>query len=179
MTALITLDAVKAYLGLGAVPNASQDALLVALIERASAAIENYCQRKLTLEARTEWRNGNNSNCMILRDAPIQSVEAVSIDGQSTPVEAISLVGRTIRLTNLVFRSGISNVRVDYTAGFEAIPADMQQACIETVALMFRRRDHLDVSSKALAGETINYIVDELTPSARRILSNYRIVAAF
>jgi len=176
MAMLTSLDAVKAYLGMSSAPNVAQDALLVSLIERASGAIENYCQRQILCATRTEWRHGNNSKCMVLREAPIASIEAVSIGGQPVPLQEISLLGRTVCLKGRVFPSGINNVRIDYTAGYESIPADMQQACIETVALMFRRRDHLDVTSKALSGETVNYIVDELTPSSRRILSNYRIV---
>lgn len=179
MAVLTSVDTVKAYLGLGNTSNPAQDALLAELVKRASAAVESFCQRSFMLGPRTEWRDGNGGQVMLLRDTPVVSVEAVIMDDQSIPVESVRLTGRCIRLREHAFRTGVSNVRIDYTAGFDALPADVEQAVIETVALNFRRRDHLDVASKALAGETVSYLIDELTPSARRILSNYRVIAPF
>ena len=43
--------------------------------------------------------------------------------------------------------------------------------------LALKRRDHIDVSSKALAGETISFITADLTPSAKAVLNSYRRVA--
>ena len=65
-----------------------------------------------------------------------------------------------------------------YTAGLATVPADMQLAALETIALAYKQRDHIDVSSKSLAGETISYITADLTPAARTRLAPFRRVVS-
>lgn len=174
MAALTTVTAVKEYLG---TKTAESDSLLSELVDRASAAIENFCQRSLGLADREDICNGHGGTTMLLKHSPVVAVSSVVIDGESVPATGFRLAGRTLVLNGWRFTRGEANVQVNYRAGFEQIPADVEQACIETAALMFRRRDHVDVSSKTLAGETVAYIAAELTPSARQILQNYRLVA--
>ena len=75
-----------------------------------------------------------------------------------------------------VFTRGRFNVKVVYVAGYAdgELPGDIKHAIFETVGKAFADRGHLDVSSKALAGETITFITSELRKGASDILGRYR-----
>lgn len=180
MADLTTLAAVKAY---GPISGTELDTLLGALITRASTSIENFLQGAVLSASYTETRNGTGGSAMLLRQYPVSAVTSLSIDGNSVP-QATSygqpgwwLADRQLLLFGYRFTRGIGNVLVTYTAGFVTTPPDIEQACIETVLLALKRRDHIDVSSKSLAGETISYITADLTPSAKVVLNSYRRVA--
>ena len=180
MAVLTTLAAVKAYAG---ITNSEMDALITSLITRVSAAIENYVQGVISQQAVSETRNGNGGAAMLLADYPVTSVESLVIDGQTIPPAAgfglpgWRLADRLIVMVGYAFNRGRANVVVNYTAGFATIPADIEQACIESVLLTMKRRDHVDVSSKSLGGETVTFITAEITPSAKKVLNSYCRVA--
>jgi len=180
MADLTTLAAVKAY---GSITGTELDTLLGALITRASAAIENFLQGAVLSASYTETRNGTGATALLLSEYPVTAVSSLSVDG--IPIPAATAYGqpgwwladRTVLLFGYRFTRGRGNVLVTYTAGFATTPPDIEQACIETVMLALKRRDHIDVSSKSLAGETISFITAELTPSAKQVLGAYRRVA--
>jgi len=179
--ALTTLAAVKLYMG---ITDTSLDTQIAALIPRAQVGIESYISRSIELGARTETRDGNGGTVMMLREHPVASVQSLTIDGITIPQAAAAgrpgwrlTSQRLILLNGYRFNADVQNVDVAYTAGFATVPGDIEQACIEVVALMYRRPDHLDFSSKTLAGETIAYLTGDMTPSAKATLKDYRRVA--
>lgn len=180
MADLTTLAAVKAY---GSIAGTELDTLLGALITRASASVENFLQGGVLSDSHTETRNGTGGQAMLLAEYPVTAVSSLSINGIAVP-QASSygqvgwwLANRTLLLIGYSFCRGRGNVVVTYTAGYDTTPPEIEQACIETVMLSFKRRDHIDVSSKSLAGETISFITADLTPSAKAVLNSYRRVA--
>lgn len=180
MADLTTLAAVRAYHG---ITSTDLDELMTTLITRASAAVENYLQRSVLLATHDEVRDGTGGQILLLAQFPVTAVTSLTIDGQVIPAAPAYgqagwwLAGRTLLLSGYRFNRGRSNILVTYTAGFAAVPTDIEQACIETVMLALKRRDHIDVSSKSLAGETVSFITAELTPSAKQALNSYRRVA--
>lgn len=180
MADLTTTAAVKAYMG---VTSTDLDALLAALITRASAAIENFLQGGVLSAPYTETRNGTGGQYILLAQYPVTAVASLTIDGIDIPAASGYgqagwwLSGRTLNVSGYRFTRGRGNVVVIYTAGYAATPPDIEQACIESVVLSLKRRDHMDVSSKSLAGETVSFITAELTPSAKQVLNSYRRVA--
>ncbi len=177
---LTTTAAVKAY---KAITGTELDALIDALVLRASAAIEAYLSRKIESAAHVEIRAGNGGRSMMLEQYPVTAVSAVTINGQTIPQSSgfgtagWRLANRSIVLEGYSFARGNANVQIDYTAGYQSVPADIEQACIETILLALERRSHIDVSSKSLAGETVSFITADLPPSARKALDPHRRVA--
>lgn len=177
---LTTTAAVKAYKGIA---GTELDALIDALVDRASAAVEAYLSRKIESAAHVEIRDGNGGRTMMLEQYPVTDVSAVTINGQAIPQSSgfgtagWRLANRSIVLEGYSFAKGCANVQIDYTAGYQAVPADIEQACIETILLALERRSHIDVSSKSLAGETVSFITADLPPSARKALDPHRRVA--
>lgn len=177
--ALTTTAAVKLYKGL---TGNELDALIDALVPRASAAIETYLSRKIESQAHIEYRDGNNGVTLPLRQAPVTAVAAVLVDGVAIPSGGFTqpgwrIAGQMLVLNGYRFTVGHGNVEIQYTAGYSTVPADIEQACIETVVLALERRSHIDVSSKSLAGETVSFITADLPPSARKALDPHRRVA--
>lgn len=178
--ALTTTAAVKLHRG---ITGNELDTLIDRLIDSASAAVEAYLSRTIMSASHSDVRDGNGGRSMMLAQYPVTAVSAVTVNGQPIPQSAgfgesgWRLANRSLVLEGYSFAKGLGNVQIDYTAGYSTVPADIEQACIETILLALERRSHIDVSSKSLAGETVSFITADLPPSARKALDPHRRVA--
>lgn len=176
---LTTLADVKTWLGIS---NTNDDAQLTRLITAASTFIESWSNRVFGSASYTEIRNGNGKDSMVLKNAAITAVASISINGLPIPVSTgfgvngYSFDGTSIYLTGYRFDRGSRNVEVHYTAGYVVIPNDIQQVCIDLVALRYKERDRIGHRSKGLANETVTFFIEELSPFARSTLNQYRAV---
>ena len=82
---LITVDEFKTLpLGVKG-PRALPDAdLLEALIETASDAVEDFCERKFLLQSHTEVLRGKDSYRLILKEYPLVSITSVAWEDDTT-----------------------------------------------------------------------------------------------
>lgn len=179
---LATVEQVKGYLGITSV---ADDALLERLVGSASAYIQKWLNRDLGSDIYIASMDGNNSDTMLLPNYPVQSVTSLTIDGQAIPLSSgplnkgYAFDDNRIVLRGYRFTGGLLNVEVTYTAGYAdgEIPADVTQACIEMIAMRYREKDRIGLSSKGLAGETTAYSQKDMADSTRHILNQYRRVA--
>ena len=177
---LTTLDNVKAWLG---VTNTDSDELLSRLIAAASQFIQTWAGRSFAVQDYSERRDGNGGRQMLFADFPVLSVSRVAVNRREIPpiVEAgdngYSFTPSKLTLDGFVFNRGELNVLLEYKAGYETVPADVEQACIEMIALRFKERDRIGFQSKSLAGETVTFFIKDMTDSAQSILNGYRKVA--
>lgn len=74
--ALTTLEALKQLLGIDET-DTSQDGVLIQLINRASASIENALGRKLRRSTYTERVKGTGSQYLLVENYPIVAVEEI------------------------------------------------------------------------------------------------------
>lgn len=123
MSALTTLAAVKAYLG---ITTTGQDVLIPPLIARESALAEAWTGRTFPVVVSTNKRiNGNGSKRLTLPETPIISISALSVDGATIPVSADSQQSgymfdeSTIYLIGYVFTKGAQNVVCSWVSGYE------------------------------------------------------------
>jgi hypothetical protein len=176
-TDLCTVEDVTSYLSLS---DGQDTDLIQNLITNASAFIDNYCNRVLLSNDYTETHNGTGGDELPFRQFPVSAVASVSIDGQpvtlSTSTSSSGFVWDdwTLYLRGYCFPRGAQNVTISYTAGLMAVPPDVNQACIEIVALKYKRRTSLEVSSKTLNGEVISFNTSDMPASAKSTLANYR-----
>ncbi len=182
---LTTPADVKAYLGL---TGSAQDALLTALIARASEAIERYCSREFAQLARTEYYDGRGVPRLILRQRPVAAAPApVLIDdldrlfapGSAIPAADILLRAEEgiIELRRGDFQDGRLNIKVTYTAGYAAVPAPLAQACILLAAALFHRGQQGGdgIASENQGGVySVTYAGLLITPEIRELLDPYR-----
>jgi hypothetical protein len=138
------------------------------LIGVASAAIESYCQRSFRRAETSERYEPSGANRLQLRRTPIVAVASIAIDGVATTEweiedSALGWLWRESRWKTadaIISGSAASDempgsskraIVVTYTAGFvlpkdasaespRDLPLDLEQACIETVASLWRQR---------------------------------------
>jgi hypothetical protein len=83
-------------------------------------------------------------------------------------------------LEGYTFPSGQANIRIEYTAGYSPIPADIAQVVTEMVAVAFRESRNgeasLGLSSKNMgqAGASGGTSFVDLTPRWKSVLDRYR-----
>jgi len=174
-----TLNAAKAYKNL---QGTELDALIERMIPGVQALMETAMQRRIDSAERTETYHGTGGRAMLLRQWPVTAVAEVLVDGVPVPPGSHTapgwrLAGRTLVLNGSRFTAGWENVQVRYTAGWTVVPGDLELAAHESLFMSIERRNHLDVSSKALAGETVAYITAALTPAAQATVDRYKSVA--
>ena len=182
MTLLCALADVQTYIG---TTDNSTAAVIEQLIENASAFIERYCNRTFAVTSYTETRNGNNRARMMLNNAPIVAVSSVSIEGvvipQSTGAQVAGWVADTHTLYLRagsgfsIFPEGVQNVAVSYTAGFNTVPADVAQACIELIAFKLAKRNRIDKKNETLGQQqTIGFDISDMPKSVVTALASYQ-----
>lgn len=177
MAAYATLSDVKAWLG---ITGDTDDALLTRLINAESARIDSYVDRVLSATNYDIVFSGNGRSSIVFPQYPIISVSSVSVNGVSIPAYVApngygyAFSAWRIQLEGRAFSWGVNNCRAVFRAGYETIPLDVVQACIELVALRYRERDRIGHVSKTLAGETIAFTTTEMTDSVKQKLNQYR-----
>lgn len=150
--ALVTVDQAKAVLGID-LADTSQDAALQAQIDSVSAAVNNHCDRIFAVQS---YRDQIRSACgrwgepLVVRQYPIVlddlglPVVTVAEDGSALDpafMEAYPETGSLYRLDSGSTAPSAwtaALITVDYTAGFAAIPADVQAACLEWLTARYR-----------------------------------------
>jgi hypothetical protein len=196
-TALVTLDAAKAALGIDAA-DTSQDAVLTAQIEATSMAICNWCDRIFVVQTyRDQLRGayGSYGEPLVTRQYPIVvddggvPLVAVAEDGgavDAAMLEVFPEQGAVYRLdaTALPMAWGSALIVVDYTAGFDPIPADVQSACLEWLTARHNAIGHdpalrsetiPDVITQVYAGSDSTSSATAMPAGARDLLGPYKI----
>src|SRR5690348_1221403 len=159
---LTTLANVKAWFS-PPLATTTDDTLLTRLISAASQYIQSWLGRQIASQNYTETRDGAGGRKLVLGNAPVTAVATLSIDGIAIPLASgPSAAGylfsaTTIYLQSYLFTPGYQNVAVAYTAGYAVTPPELEQACIELVALRYKERDRIGQISKNLSGETISF----------------------
>jgi hypothetical protein len=169
--ALISVEDAKAALGIEDA-DTSQDAALTRQIDAISQAINNWCDRVFVVQTyRDQVRNacGYFGEPLVVRQYPIVVDEAgvplvaISEDGAALDaayLEVYPETGAVYRLDAAMAPSAwaVALAVVDYTAGYDPIPADVQGACLEWLTL----RWHAVGRDPALRSETIPDLITQV-----------------
>lgn len=172
-----TLAEAKAWLKIS---TDTDDTVLESLISAESARIDAYLSRALASQSYDIVFGGNGKQSMVFQQYPITAVASVEIDGVAVPAYSSSTgYGYTfsnwrIQLIGKSWTWGVNNCHVVFTAGYATIPADIRQACLELVALRYRERERIGHSSKSIGGETVSFVIAEMTDSVKQKLNQYR-----
>ena len=190
MSALITLDYAKTVLRIA---GPDYDPLLTALIAGVSRAIQSYCGRDLVSTNYVELYDGSGASTLTLRRFPILALNSVTLDANSSAPTTCTSASFILRPTigqiilapqpagnapalGPIFPRGRGNLQVDYTAGLEPIPDDLQMAAALAVANLYNQPDLTKQREKI--GASYYYIgrPGELafTPEVKAILNLYR-----
>jgi len=188
---LTTLANVQAWLNVQPGPG---DAILQRLLSAASVFAQTWMNRKIPVAQYTERYSGSGSNTLALANYPIQSVESVTIRDwavQPSPDGIRSGFVHDDQFLYLIGMPGPANgpfngapnvfpkfppraIGITYTAGYETVPPDIEQAVLELIALKWADRSHFGQSSKSVGGEVVSYITADMPRGAATLLGNYK-----
>jgi hypothetical protein len=157
------------------------DDLLQRLITAASVTIQSWCNRSFALQDWIEIRDGLGGSQLARFSFAAWPVTAVALvtaagvtippvpvfpvapPGMSIPAFFTAAAGYTFTPTQLLIQGYYvprwpQSVFMRYTAGYDPIPDDLQQACIDMVALKYRERSRIGQRSQAIpAGGSVAY----------------------
>ncbi|HXA46048.1 MAG TPA: hypothetical protein VNW52_00355 [Burkholderiaceae bacterium] len=177
-TPITTLANIKSYAG---DLTSNTDAPLSLIMGYALPALNGFCNRTLTSTTVTEYRNGNNSQQMVMTQYPITSVASVVIDGVPIPASTPASVngpatagysfvpgGRMVLLTGYVFTRGSRNVQITLTGGYgdgsgaggadlQPWPQDLVMAYTLYCVVRLKERPRLGIGSQTMAGQSVTY----------------------
>lgn len=147
----------------------------------------------------TEYYDGNGNQRMFLNNSPITELISVLIGSYSAAFSTgTNSSGLFVEQSqkSIAFRSsggilypaysiypyrfipGVGNIQVIYKAGYSAVPYDLSEAVMETVAQNYMRRDWIDLASKSLSiagggAGTTSYRSWGMTPQTASIIDIY------
>lgn len=177
--ALTTVSGVKQY---GSMPDATDnDSLIESLINRVSSLFESFTDRTFVSREFTEYYDG--LGYVLFPDHyPITTVSGIWDDTDwmwpSTSLVDSSYYrvvdGNRIVLNDKYLTVYSQNVKIIYTAGYETVPEDIEQACIEEVLHRYIGRTQVDVASKTLEDGTALFTPRSLLPQVIEALKPYK-----
>lgn len=176
---LTTLDNVKSWLS-PPLTTTGDDDLLTRLVTAASQFIQTWLNRPIASQAYVETRDGDGGQRMAFANTPVTAVESVTIDGAAVPLapnrhwRGYVFSSTMLYLQGWRFRPGFQNVVLSYTAGYPATPPEIEQACIEIVALRYKERDRIGQVSKNLAGEVVAFTQKDMPADVQTLIDQYR-----
>ena len=177
MADLTTLPRVKEWLS---ITNTTNDALLSRLISSASDYIETYLSRRIATAQYQSYHDGHGGRRLVLRDYPVRSVTTLKVSGVAVPPSVGGAPGFVHSDTSVtlvggyVFEKGANSVYLEYVAGYDTIPNEIEQACIDLVSLRYRERDRIGITSKSLAGESVTFSTREFSEAVGSTLVQYK-----
>jgi len=192
---IVTLAQVKEYLGLKDEYDSLDTVLDTAStgwIDLASKAIEEYLGTKVYSQSVTAYLNGSGGMSQDVPMSPIVSITSIqyrtTFNGTWTDLFTSSDYYYTdpltdpFRITGYVdsFPSGERNIKIIYNCGWSTIPAEIQQVCLEMIAMKWKEskkgQDQLGKSSVTSSGPGVSGSTSfsDMTPRWMKILDRYR-----
>lgn len=181
---MLSLEEAKIWLDY---TGSDRDVLITTLIESVQALLESFCDRHFSFDSYTEYYDGLGFNYVLLDQYPVQDITGVWDDTnreftdvmkiESTSYTVYKNIGMIMLTDGSVFTKGYRNVKVEYTAGYTEIPADLKMIAGEIIVKKWKNIiDHrVGISSVSSAGEGFNLSLNDLLPDHKAILySRYR-----
>ena len=177
--ALITLANLREYLQVETADG--YDDQLERTINAVSRWFSNQCNRKFPAQDLTEYYDGDNGKVLFLRNYPINSTAStieIYIDtdtprsyaaGDKVSSDSILVYSDEgkIVLDDDYFDKGPQSVKVVYNAGYTTIPHDLQEACMEMCAVLWKKESGKlqHTGSVSIAGASVTLELDKAAPA--------------
>lgn len=174
-------------------PTKPEEAVLEAICDQISDAVEDYCGRIFELSTFTEDYDGSGTRNLMLRQYPIDDIATVTrtkADAANTQVTIVSaeytindasgilLMHPVNHVDSAVWIKGEQNYEIVYDAGYDEddMPQGIVSACSIWIATLFQKAKHnlFAVQSSTIGDETVNYTNDGMPPMTKSMLTKHR-----
>jgi hypothetical protein len=138
---------------------------VIFLINSISDRVQQMTGRILVDTDHTVYLPGSGTAILLLPNFPVSSIELLKIDssrefGDATEVDSdgfdIQLDSGIIELYSGFFPTGPKTVYVEYSAGWEDIPAHIQEAVFETIQWSLSRFRGRGVGMESMSADGVN-----------------------
>ena len=143
----------------------SDDTGLIARILAAiSTEIQNWLGFQVAQSSYARSFDGQGTRKFFVPDIPLVSVQSLTIDGVSIPM---GLLGThqpgfysnsgSINLIGYYFTRGFQNIQATYIAGYQNVPPDIEQACLDWAKIVYLNGTQIAIPSNVVrvaAGDT-------------------------
>jgi hypothetical protein len=199
--ALLTLADVKSYIEGSTTGTTTHDEQYNQIINDLSAMFNDYTQRYLLQTAYTssgvgyEYYDGNGADTLFLNNWPLTTSMTIWIDNDrafttDTIVPSSDLrvwtgekgAGR-VTLYNEIFKTGVQNIQVSYTAGYSVsttltplVPYSLKRAAREMARFLWNREENADrIGIRSESAEGMSRTFETNMPwSVQKVLDLYR-----
>jgi hypothetical protein len=138
---------IKPYMGIP-VSNTDSDTVLTIFRDSVEASVLAYVETKFELTTTSEILDSNGSDAIVPRNSPIASVQAIYIavdsDGSGGNLLDPSLYrvdSHEITMRTAHFSRGRYYLKIDYTYGYDGVPAEVKHAILMGVEAEFIRKN--------------------------------------
>jgi hypothetical protein len=177
---LTNLTAVREWLGL---TTGTADLLLDRLITAVSSFVQGPegIGYQVASQTYTLVLDGHGGDALVLGGKPpLIAVASLVIDGVAIPRAALitdsgyRFSPSSVWVQGYLFTRGRGNVTLACTRGWAATPADLEQACIELIAVRFKERDHIGQDLASMQGQNITFSTRDMPNSVKTVLQGYK-----
>lgn len=186
MPDLTTLPILKQWLPIPAATTA-EDATLSRLITATSADFTRSTNRPDLLQATyTEVRSGDGGARMILYHWPITAITSLTVNSVAVLLSADKIAAGYYFDTDidperiwelyLVGSAFTDNkpVQINYTAGYAAVPDDIEQAVIDWIVYRYKGRPNVGANQRRTAeGESVSVEQIDAPPNVLQVIERY------
>ena len=179
--ALATLAELKEFLD---ITGTTYDDLLTNLLNRVTDLFHTYCGvTQFKAQNYTDYYDGSGDSYLFINNTPINSVSLLADDTDHIWASDSTFASDEYRIVeqnhivvpDSIFSSYDQNIKITYNAGYDTIPGDLKQTCIEEAGRRYKHRRDFDVVTKTMDDGTIQYTQRGLMPSTTIILDKYKV----
>ena len=158
------------------------DDLIEDLINRITGLFQTYCGvTSFKAVNYIEYLEGESSKYIFPKNTPIISVTELNEDSNWVWASDTTIGADCYRVIDdkyVVYDSNFAradqSIKLTYRAGYESIPLDLKQACIEEVTVRYKHRQSIDILTKSLEDGDATYSEGAFLPSTLETLYKYK-----
>jgi hypothetical protein len=180
--ALTSLELILEYTGVSSIKDITSSNV-ESLIEMVEQHIKNKTHRN-TFESDTvtEYHDGEGKSYFFTDEFPVTAVTSLHDDTDRNYTAGYLIDtddyvwysdGR-VELETGSFNAGLKNIKIVYTAGYDAVPKDLEYLATKWVVSLLKGKDRIGVSSMSGPDGSVTVFDNFLDADMRAILDNYR-----
>ncbi|SHG91492.1 hypothetical protein [Bradyrhizobium erythrophlei] len=160
VVSLTTLANALQWLGL----TADDDGYVSRVLATISTEIQNWLGFQVAQASYSRSFDGQGTSKFFVPDIPLVSVQSLTIDGVTIPkgVNGTYRPGfynnnQSINLIGFFFTRGFQNIQAGYTSGYQTVPPDIEQACLDWTKNVYLSGKQVSIPSnivRVAAGDT-------------------------